>query len=112
MFYRKKDDLSQIGKKGIVAGLLELLYVVLMAAFLLSAPILFPITARSFILGPIIFLLATVFSVAFSGILVFGLPAYYFLNKKYREAGVVLASTLGVLLAAGALIILGEIFIF
>ncbi|MEI6288779.1 MAG: hypothetical protein WCP18_04405 [bacterium] len=98
LFKSKKIDEHDVALHGIIAGLLESVYVLLVGVMFLLV--------QSFSSGPAqpgglvvvlffaSFLTLLVLSVAISGVLVFGLPAYYFLQKKYREGVVAVLATI------------------
>jgi hypothetical protein len=91
-----RDRVSGPVGQGTLAGVAEALYIALVAVFMASTQVLFATpTVFSAIFGIVAFLLLFVMSVAISGFLVFGWPAYYFLEKKYREAMFAFAGTVG-----------------
>lgn len=112
MLRRKKLDQKLLIKKGIIAGLLEVIFIILVASFFIISETLFPASAGSLIFGIIAVLSLLVISAAVSAVLVLGYPAYLFLQKKYKEAIVMLGATLGTMLVIFILVILGEIFIY
>ena len=112
MFKKKKNDLTEVVNKGIIAAFLEIGYILFAAAFLFLSQTLFHPGSKSIIFGITASLILIVTSVAVSGFLVLGYPAHYFLEKKYKEGVVFLCSCLATLVIVFTLIILGEIFIY
>lgn len=112
MLKKKKMDKEDLIKFGVLSGLIEVVYVVFVAGFFILSEALFPATAGSLIMGIIAFLLLLVISAGFSAVLIFGLPFYLMLQKKYKEAMIVICSSIGAMIVICILIILGEIFIY
>ncbi len=111
MFKSKRKKTREIIKLGILAGLFEAIFVFLVGGYFLVAEILFPPESKSLILGIVSVLILLVVGVGLSAVLVFGLPAYFFLGKKYRAALIAFFSTVGVLLVIFTAIVLLEIFL-
>ena len=70
-------------KFGILGGILEVIYIVLVALFMQGAENWF---SGSGIFTGVLVLTLFVFSAAISGLLVLGYPAYLALQKNYKEA--------------------------
>jgi hypothetical protein len=82
-----RDKLSAPVANGVVAGIMEVAYIVILAIFMVATESLFSAPqAWVMIFGIVAFLCLLVLSVAVSGVLIFGWPAYYFLEKQYKEA--------------------------
>lgn len=102
MFWFKKNEKKDIYKYGISAGLLEIIYILLVAWFITSLDnIMGQVNNLVSILS---FLLLFVFSAAVSGFLVLGYPAYLGLQKRLQEAFLTLLITILTLLACGIII--------
>ncbi len=88
----KKNDKKEICKWGIAGGVAEIIYVifVVLAINYLGEFLPEPNELLGFLFGLLLF----VFSVAVSGVLVFGYPAYLALQKKYKPAFWTLLATL------------------
>jgi hypothetical protein len=112
IFKKRKFALEELIKMGVISALMEVIYVVLVAAFFMVTESLFPADAASLIMGIIAMLILLVLSASISGILIFGIPFYFASQKKYHEAGVVFVSSVVTIVAMFILIILGEIFIY
>lgn len=98
-----RDRVSGPVGQGALAGVAEALYIALVAVFMASTQMLFTAPdVFSAIFGVVAFLSLFVISVAVSGILVFGWPAYYFFEKKYREAMFAFAGTIGIMFVLSA----------
>ena len=106
-----KSNSSEIVKQAVLVGFLEVVYVFLVGLFLFVAGSSFPSVGDRAILGVLAFLTLLVVSVAVSGLLVFGYPVYYVMQKKYDEAMLSLAITLGVIAIFLVIIILGVIIV-
>lgn len=83
----KRDKLSVPVSQGVIAGIMEVAYIMLVAVFVVATDNLFA-SPRSgvMIFGIVCVLSLLVLSVAVSGVLVFSWPAYYFMERKYKEA--------------------------
>lgn len=112
MFNFKKTNKSELVEMGVLTGVVEGIYVTLVAWFMSSAESIFKGHTPDPIFGAMAILSLLVFSAAISGTLVFGYPAYFFLQKKYRESFTVFISTLITILIIFVLIFFGGIFIF
>ncbi|HLD28633.1 MAG TPA: hypothetical protein VJB67_03380 [Patescibacteria group bacterium] len=110
--FKKKIDSNLLIKKGILAGILEVIFISLVAGFFMIADSFFPADSGNIILNIMAVLSLLVIGVGVSGILVLGLPLYYFTQKKYQEGIVALGVTLGTILVIFILISLIEIFVF
>ncbi len=84
MFWSKEVNKKEIINWGLGGALAEIAYVLMIA--LLIQGLNNVMTQASPILSIAFFLLLLVFSVAMSGILVFGYPAYLVYQKKIKEA--------------------------
>ncbi|MBP6942836.1 MAG: hypothetical protein KBB55_02215 [Candidatus Buchananbacteria bacterium] len=107
MFLRPRTTRRELVKDGVISGLLEVVYIGFVSLFFSIAAIAFPDDSNLVAIGAICFLSLVVLSVAVSGILIFGYPLYYALQKKYEEALAILFVTCGTLLVVFALLVLG-----
>ena len=82
---------NTIIKNAILNALATALYVIAVASFLFYAQSLW---APNTVLVPIVMLLLFVFSAAFTGLLLFGQPALWYLGGNKKEALSLLALTL------------------
>lgn len=83
----RRDKLSTPVAHGVVSGIMQVCYIVLVAFFMGATENLFSASKPGLMIFGIICVLSLlVLSVAISGVLIFGWSAYYFLEKKYREA--------------------------
>lgn len=110
--HQKKIDQSELFKFGAIAGLLQVVYIVLVAVFMLLAQSLFPTGPNGAIVGIVSFLIVFVFSAMVSGVIMLGLPFYFASQNKYQEALIVLASSAVSLIAILIIMILGKIFLY
>lgn len=94
--FQTKKDLIRIG---ILMGFLETLFVVLVTLFMDWASRNLP-SLDNFLFGAIILLLL-VLGVAISGILVFGYPALLAIERRFKEAILMISVTLITLLILG-----------
>lgn len=99
MFKQKIND-SAVLKFGFLGGIIEALYVFFVVALMriLSSSVSLP---NDPLAAGMLLLLLLVFSVAISGILVFGYPAYLAFQKKYAEALATVITTLAALAIIG-----------
>lgn len=88
---------NNIIKIAIQNALATAAYVVAVASFLFYAPRVFK-SGDDTVLVPIVMLLLFVFSAAMTGLLLFGRPAFWYLDGKKKEALSLLISTLVILL--------------
>lgn len=103
----RRDHWSTPVGQGVVAGIMEVCYIALVAIFMIGTQtFLVTVDPWAAVFGIIAFLSLLVLSVAVSGVIVFGWPVRYFLEKKYVEA---LASFVGV--AGSMFVIFAVIFI-
>jgi hypothetical protein len=109
---KRKIDREDLIKFGAISGLLEVVYIVLVAGFFLFAESLFPVDSGSAVIGIVAVLILLVFSAGVSAVLIFGLPFYFMIQSKYEEAGITLISSAATIIAVFILMILGEIFIY
>ena len=85
LFHR--DRLSTPVGQGVVAGITEAAYIVLVAVFIAGTETVFSSPASwNIVFGMVSLLVLLVMSVAISGALIFGWPARYFMEKKYKES--------------------------
>ena len=96
MFGKKQINKQEIFKFGILGGIAELVYILVVALFVTSSSSLGSNVPPY--LGIILFLTVFVFSAAISGFFVLGYPAYLGLQKKYQEAIFTLMVTLATIL--------------
>ncbi|NCN07203.1 hypothetical protein GW933_00775 [Candidatus Falkowbacteria bacterium] len=102
---------TELFKFGAIAGLVEVVYIVLVATFMLLAQSLFPDTPSGVIVGIVSFLTVFVFSATVSGVIMLGLPLYFAIEKKYKEALIILLSSGFSLMAILIIMMLGKFFI-
>lgn len=99
MLFKSKDiSAKEVIGKGIIAGIIQTAYIILVAMFVLSAGAIFPANSPFVIMGMVAFVILLVISVAVSAVVVFGVPLYLFFQKKYKESLNFLATTLVTLL--------------
>ncbi|MDD5341444.1 MAG: hypothetical protein PHC97_03360 [Patescibacteria group bacterium] len=104
----RKFEKKNIYKFGIGGGILEIIYILLIA---LLMNYLNEITIMiNQVVGALSMLLLFVFSAAVSGFLVLGYPAYLALTKKIKEAILTVLTTILTLFVAGVIIFLLAIF--
>ena len=109
---RKKIDLTEVAKKGMVAAILEIGFILFVGAYAIVSEGLFHPGSKSMIFGIASVLILLVTGVALSGLLILGYPAYYFLQKEYKAGIVFWGASLSTLITFFILIILGEVFIY
>lgn len=109
MFSSKKVNKSLIYKKGIGAGVAEIIYIILLV-LLMTFLDRFMSKSASGALAMLSVLILFVFSAAVSGFFIFAYPIYLALEKKYQQAILTLLTTLLTLLA-GCVIVLVVIFL-
>lgn len=112
IFKKKKIQKEELVKVGVVSALVEILYIVLVGSFMMTTEALFPADSSSLIMGIASVLMLLVLSVTVSAVLMLGMPLYLTLQKQYKEALVVVGSSILTLVTIFVLIILGEIFIY
>ncbi|PIY97122.1 MAG: hypothetical protein COY66_01175 [Candidatus Kerfeldbacteria bacterium CG_4_10_14_0_8_um_filter_42_10] len=88
--FELKNEQTQV-KAGVLAGLLESLYVLVVATIMMRMEEVMPNIDGIF--GIVMFLTLLVFSVGVSGIFVFGLPIHLFLEKRVKDAVRVMTTT-------------------
>jgi hypothetical protein len=105
--FLNRDKLSMPVGQGVIAGIMEVCYIALVSIFIVGTQSFFS-NSQSWmaVFGIVGFLSLLVLSVAVSGVLVFGYPAQYFMERKYKEALSTLIST-----AATMFVILAIIFL-
>lgn len=104
MLWFKKIDKKEIYKYGIGGGILEILYILLVAWFMNSLDN--TMNQSEPIMSIMSVLLLFVFSASVSGFLVLGYPAYLALQKRLQEAFMTLLTTILTLFAGGVIIFL------
>jgi len=109
---QKSVSTGELFKLGAMAGILQVVYIVVVALFILLAESLFPDDSSGVIFGIASFLIVFVFSAMMSGVIMLGLPVYFATQNKYREAIIVLASTGFSLIAILTIMVLGRFFIY
>ncbi|NQU77601.1 hypothetical protein HQ544_02795 [Candidatus Falkowbacteria bacterium] len=104
--FKKNPTNSHLIKSGILAGVLEAIYITVLIALGTTASSIFRDQfVDNQILNPILFLLIFVFSAAISTLIVLGYPAYLLhVEKKAREAMKTLMITLITLLVLGLIV--------
>lgn len=101
--FELKGESSQV-KAGIMVGLIESLYVIVIALLMINLTALMVNVEEVFAIGLVLMLL--VFSAAISGVLVFGLPIYLFLQKRIKDAIKIMVTTFLALLGIFFIILL------
>lgn len=101
----KKIDKSLLYKKGVWAGIAQMLYIILIV-ILISSIDKFMAENAGGALSMVAVLLLLVFSAGISGALIFGYPVYFALQKKYHEAIFTLAVSFLTLAACFILVLL------
>jgi len=112
MFFKEKVDQKQVFKWGFGAGLAEIACIIIVVLVMLGMDPFFKASEQ--VGGPlaiIAVLMLLVFSAAISGLIVFGYPAYLFLQKQYKQAICTLIRTL-LTIAVGFIIVLIIVFFF
>jgi len=89
---------NNIIKNAVLNACLTALYIIIVASFLFYAPKIFGPDRANSVLVIIVMLSLLVFSVALVGMLIFGRPAFWYLDGKKKEAIFLLAYTLGIFL--------------
>jgi len=82
-FKKQKITTEDLIKFGTISGLLEIVYIVLVAGFFILSESIFNIESKSAILGIIAVLMLLVFSATISAVLIFGILFYLLIIKKY-----------------------------
>ena len=88
---------NNIIKNAVLNALATAAYVVAVASFLFYAPKMFESETKT-VLVPIAMLMLFVFSAAMTGLLLFGRPAFWYLDGKKKEALLLLIYTLVIFL--------------
>lgn len=101
----KRDIKKDVWQWGLLGGLGEGIYILLITSFLMTMEKSFPFALRPF-WGFLFFLTLFVFSVAISGLLVLGRPLLLIFNKEYKEAILTLGVSLGILFVMLVVVIL------
>lgn len=109
--HKKTMSTGELFKLGAIAGLVEIVYIVLVATFMLLAQSLFPNDSSMVIIGIVSFLIVFVFSAMMSGLIILGLPLYFAIEKQYKEALILLFSSGFSLIAILIIMMLGKFFI-
>lgn len=109
--HKKEVSSAELFKLGAIAGLIEIVYIVLVASFMLVAQSLFPATPSGAIVGIVSFLIVFVFSAMISGLIILALPLYFAIEKQYKEAIILLFSSGFSLIAILIIMMLGKFFI-
>jgi Ni,Fe-hydrogenase I cytochrome b subunit len=107
--FRAQVTRQELVKDGVIAAFLQVVYIAFVAVFFMIADTAFPDDSWLVVVGVVAFLILLVLSVAVSGMLLFGYPMYYALQKKYPEALAILLVTCGTLLAIFAFLVLGAL---
>ena len=101
--FELKGESPQV-KVGILAGLLESLYVIVIAVIMMRLGSMMQYVEGA--LGIVLMLMLLVFSAGVSGIFTFGLPIYLFLQKRVKDAIRVMVTTFLTLLGVFFIILL------
>ena len=103
-----RDQMSQPVGQGVVAGIMQVAYIALVAIFMAGTQAFLATTKPwSAIFGVIAFLSLLVLSVAVTGVIIFGWPIVYSLDKRYKEALTVFVSTVATMFVIFAIIFIG-----
>ncbi|MFA5020855.1 MAG: hypothetical protein WC517_02220 [Patescibacteria group bacterium] len=84
-----RDRTSKPVSEGVITGIMEVCYIALVALFMVGTQSFFADSGPSTwlnVFGIVCLLSLLVLSVGISGLLVFGWPAHYVMEKKYEEA--------------------------
>lgn len=101
----KRDHWSAPVGQGVVAGLMEVCYIALVAIFMIGTQtFLSTVDPWAAVFGIIAFLSLLVLSVAVTGVIIFGWPLRYFLEKKYSEALAAFVGTVGAMFVIFAVV--------
>jgi hypothetical protein len=92
---RKAEQTEEIVKQGVVAGLLQVVFIFMVSIAFLVFNALFAFGPGKVIIALVSFLIVAVGCVVVTGLLVLGHPIRYAIEKKFNEALLVLAITLG-----------------
>jgi len=98
MLFKKEIRSKDVITKGIMAGIVQAAFIIIVCMFILSAGAIFPANSPFVILGLVGFLILLVIGVAVSGVIIFAIPAFLFFQKKYQEALSYIGATLITLL--------------
>ena len=88
---------------GFLTGVLVVEYCILVALLILNMDTFFSSSDNS-ILAIVLMLILLVISAAITGVLVFGYPAYLFINKKFVEAIYSIAANIITILVIGFMV--------
>lgn len=100
---KQKIDESEVLKFGFLGGIAQATYILMVALFIQVMAVAGPAGKKGQIGEIIMFLIVFVFSVAVSGLLVFGYPAYLAIQKRYVEGLMTAVTTLVSLAIIGIL---------
>lgn len=101
-----KMSSGELIKDGIVAGVLEVIYIGIVAIFFMIAESVFPSDTSLVMAGIAAFLILVVLSVTISGMLILGYPLYYALQQRYPEALAILLVTCATLIVVFFLLVI------
>lgn len=93
-FKPQRDLPKEIIKKAALAGLGEVIYLLLVSWFFMAGSAVFPIQTSNAILGIMALLILFVASAAVSGALILGYPIFLAWQKKYQEAIIALTAAI------------------
>ncbi len=108
LFNHDKES-APVGQ-GVLAGLMEVCYIALVAIFMVGSQSFLSNktdTPWVTVFGIICLLSLLVLSVGVSGLLVFGWPAHYFMERKYNEAIASIGATVATMFVIFAIIFIG-----
>jgi len=106
MFGDKDATKDQLVRQGVVLGLIESVFVALVALVVFVGEVIFPISSIGPIIGVISLLILFVVGTGISATLVFGYPISLMLDKKEDEAKTLLFSILSTLLVVFVLLLI------
>lgn len=107
--FRRDKQSAPVGQ-GVLTGLMEVCYIALVAIFMVGTNSFFsnvPASSWLNVFGIICLLSLFVLSVGVSGLLVFGWPAHYIMEHKYKEALAAILGTIFTMFVIFALIFFG-----
>lgn len=96
--------------EGVVTGIMEVCYIALVAIFMVGTQSFFNDNDPSpwlNVFGIVCMLSLLVLSVGISGLMVFGWPLHYFMERKYEEALAAFFSTVSTMFVIFAIIFIG-----
>lgn len=108
-FFRRDKESGPVSQ-GVVTGIMEVCYIALVAIFMVGTGGFFngnELSPWMNVFGIICMLSLLVLSVGISGLLVFGWPLHYFMERKYEEAVSAFFATIIAMFVIFAIIFIG-----